>query len=93
MKLAGNVATVCWLKEQDKKDKNEKSSVQRLFTMTCGDAITTEKRSPICLFTLQPPLKRSSIQKTDQVIEKINLFAMQNTRHRGVGGIYCNLSR
>jgi hypothetical protein len=65
MKLAGNVATVCWLKEQDKKDKSKKVSLQRLFSMTYGEAETTEKRSRICLFTLQPPLKRSSIQKTD----------------------------
>jgi hypothetical protein len=65
MKLEANLATVCRLKEQDKKDKSGNTPVQRLFPMTCGEARTTEKRLPICLFTLQPPLKRSSIQKTD----------------------------
>jgi hypothetical protein len=70
MKLAGILATVCWLKEQDKKDKSEKPSIQRLFPTTCGEARTTEKRLQICLFTLQPPLKRSSIQKTDHCHRK-----------------------
>lgn len=93
MKLAANLATVCRLKQRDKEDKSEKISVQRLFSTTCGEAETTEKRTRICLFTLQPPLKRSSIQKTASGVGKINLFCDPKTRDRGVGGTYCNLSR
>jgi|HubBroStandDraft_4_1064222.scaffolds.fasta_scaffold16082_1 hypothetical protein len=83
MKLAANLASVCRLKEQDKKDKSGNSSVQRLFPTTCGEARTTEKRLRICLFTLQPPLKRSSIQKTDHSYRKFNLF--RDAKHSSPG--------